>query len=316
MEEIIHVEGLSHNFGEIKALNEINFSVNSGEVLGLLGPNGAGKTTTVRLVNGLFKAGKGNIRVFGLDPAEHGQQVRERTGVLTETPALYERLTARQNLEFFGTLAGMEGSVLEDRIDDLLGFFDLTGRAGDRAGTFSKGMKQRLALARVMLHDPDILFLDEPTSGLDPEAARQVHDWIDAVRRKEGKTVVLCSHNLVEAQRLCDRLVILRRGNILDSGSLQELHARHSSGVRLQIKLWEPIRKLSLRDIENFSGVQMVSAADEVSLFLQLKEKNIIPDLVTYLVNRGARLLSLQPEEASLEDIYFELQGNHKEVSK
>ena len=316
MEEIIHVEGLSHNFSEIKALNEISFSVNRGEVMGLLGPNGAGKTTTVRLVNGLFRASKGSIRVFGLNPAEHGQQVRERTGVLTETPALYERLTARQNLEFFGTLAGMEGAVLKDRIKDLLGFFDLTGRAADRAGTFSKGMKQRLALARVMLHDPDILFLDEPTSGLDPEAARQVHDWINAVRQKEGKTVVLCSHNLVEAQRLCDRLVILRRGNILDAGSLQELHARHSSGIRLQIKLWEPLKKLTLEDIKNFSGVQAASAADEFSLLLQLKEKKNIPDLVTFLVNGGVRLLSLQPEEASLEDIYFELQGNHKEVSK
>ena len=141
MEEIIQVEGLSHNFGEIKALSQINFSVNRGEVLGLLGPNGAGKTTTVRLVNGLFKASRGIIRVFGMDPAENGQQVREQTGVLTETPALYERLTARQNLEFFGTLAGMESSFLRERIEDLLGFFNLTDRAGDRAGTFSKGMK-------------------------------------------------------------------------------------------------------------------------------------------------------------------------------
>ena len=136
----------------------------------------------------------------------------------------------------------METKELNQRIEDLLVFFDLVKRADDRVGTFSKGMKQRLALARVMLHDPAILFLDEPTSGLDPEAARQVHDWIAAVRQREGKTVVLCSHNLVEAQRLCDRLVILKQGNILDFGSLQELHTRHSSGVELRVNLWYPFK--------------------------------------------------------------------------
>ena len=143
-----------------------------------------------------------------------------------------------------------------------------------------------------------ILFLDEPTSGLDPEAARQVHDWIAAVRQREGKTVVLCSHNLVEAQRLCDRLVILKQGQILDSGSLQELHSRHSSGVELQVRLWEPLQGLEKQDIKNFPGVLEVSAAEACLLLIRLQEKKIIPDLVQYLVKNGGRLLSLQPTES------------------
>ena len=169
METAISVNHLVHSFGERRAVDDLTFEVGRGEVFGLLGPNGAGKTTTVRLLNGLYQPSGGVMRILGLDPAARGQEVRARTGVLTETPALYERLTAYQNLEFFGRLADMKPTDLKQRIAELLEFFELEKRANDKAGTYSKGMKQRLALARALLTRPEVVFLDEPTSGLDPE---------------------------------------------------------------------------------------------------------------------------------------------------
>ncbi|NMB88918.1 MAG: ABC transporter ATP-binding protein, partial [Chloroflexi bacterium] len=241
MENVIEVEALQHYYGRQQAIGGLSFQVHRGEVLGLLGPNGAGKTTTVRLVNGLFPPTSGHIRVLGLDPVQQGYAVRQRTGVLTETPALYERLTARQNLEFFGVMAGMPEADRQARIAELLAFFELTERADHRTGTFSKGMKQRLALARALLHRPQLLFLDEPTSGLDPEAAQQVHTLIDDVRRRNGQTVLICTHNLFEAQRLCDRLAIMNHGHLLALGTLAELRRRVTPGLWVQVELMQPL---------------------------------------------------------------------------
>ncbi|MGE5463019.1 MAG: ABC transporter ATP-binding protein, partial [Syntrophothermus sp.] len=178
MNPVIEVDQLERTFGEYKAVNGMTFQVEPGEVFGLLGPNGAGKTTTVRLLNGILPPSGGTARVFGLDPVTQGAAIRQKTGVLTETPALYERLSARENLEFFATLQNLPGPKLRRRVDEMLAFFDLTDRAADPVESFSKGMKQRLALARALVHQPPLLFLDEPTSGLDPEAAQQVDDLI------------------------------------------------------------------------------------------------------------------------------------------
>ena len=168
MNPVIEVNNLQRTFGAQKAVDGMTFSVESGEVFGLLGPNGAGKTTTVRLLNGILPPSAGTARVFGLDPTLDGASIRQRTGVLTETPALYERLSARENLEFFATLQNLSGPDLTRRVDDMLAFFELASRAGDKVETFSKGMKQRLALARALVHKPPLLFLDEPTLGPRP----------------------------------------------------------------------------------------------------------------------------------------------------
>ena len=227
MERIIEVSHLQHKYGDYQAIQDLSFDVQQGEVFGLLGPNGAGKTTTVRLLNGMFEPSGGSISVMGIDPVKAGEKIREKSGVLTETPALYERLTARQNLRFFGVLAGMDDKEIEHRTDELLEMFDLRQRADDRTGTYSKGMKQRLALSRAWLTNPKLLFLDEPTSGLDPEAAAQVRELIADVRQKEGTTVLICTHNLNEAQRLCNRLLVMRQGSSLAMGS----RAAHPAGA-------------------------------------------------------------------------------------
>ncbi|MBZ0288430.1 MAG: ABC transporter ATP-binding protein, partial [Anaerolineae bacterium] len=194
MAHTIEAEGLSRTFGTLKAVDSVSFTVDKGEVFGLLGPNGAGKTTLVRLLNGVLAASAGNARVLGCDPATQGDTVRARTGVLTEQPSLYERLTARDNLLFFGTMYGVGEADLPARVDELLEMFDLSAQANDRVGGFSKGMKQRLALARTLIHQPELLFFDEPTAGLDPEAARGVTELIEQLSRESGRTVFLCTH--------------------------------------------------------------------------------------------------------------------------
>jgi ABC-2 type transport system ATP-binding protein len=194
MTNIIEVNQLERAFGPNRAVDGMTFHVEPGEVFGLLGPNGAGKTTTVRLLNGILPPSGGSARVFGLDPATDGQRVRQQTGVLTETPALYERLSAYENLEFFGTLAGIPAETLKERVMEILSFFDLQDRATDKVETYSKGMKQRLALARSLIHKPPLLFLDEPTSGLDPEAAQHVNGLIADLSHQNGQTILLATH--------------------------------------------------------------------------------------------------------------------------
>jgi ABC-2 type transport system ATP-binding protein len=312
MNNVIEVEDLTHRYGQHTAVDNISFNVHQGEILGLLGPNGAGKTTTVRLLNGLFPPSTGQMRVMGMDPITQGDLIRQKSGVLTETPALYERLTARQNLKFFGTLASMDPHDLRARTDELLSFFDLSARADERAGTYSKGMKQRLALARALLHHPTLLFLDEPTSGLDPEASQQVHRLVDTIRNRDGHSVLMATHNLFEAERLCDRLAIMSKGRLLAIGSLADLRRQLAPGLWVGIDLMEPLPQGSLQDM-TLPGLLAVEAPESCRLKLQVEEEPNIPSVVTYLVQKGAQIVSIQQHRASLEDIYFMLQNQQKE---
>ena len=313
METAISVNHLVHAFGERRAVDDLTFEVGRGEVFGLLGPNGAGKTTTVRLLNGLYQPSGGEMRILGLDPAARGQEVRARTGVLTETPALYERLTAYQNLEFFGRLADMKPADLKQRITELLAFFELEKRANDKAGTYSKGMKQRLALARALLTRPEVVFLDEPTSGLDPESSLQVRELIDTIRRRDGHTVFLCTHLLSEAERLCDRVAILNSGRLLALGSLEELSRRISPGLWVDAGLWQP---LAVRpDLLGLPGV-LEAAFEDGRVRFQVQDESAVPGVVTALVQAGAKLTRLQPEQITLEDVYFKLQEQSRQGVK
>ena len=313
METAISVNQLVHSFGERRAVDDLTFEVRRGEVFGLLGPNGAGKTTTVRLLNGLYQPSSGVMRILGLDPAANGEEVRARTGVLTETPALYERLTAYQNLEFFGQLADMKPADLKQRITELLEFFELENRANDKAGTYSKGMKQRLALARALLTRPEVLFLDEPTTGLDPESSLQVRELIDTIRHKDGHTVFLCTHLLSEAERLCDRVAILNSGRLLALGSLEELSQLISPGLWVEAGFWEPLA--ARPDLLGLPGVLEAAYEDERVRF-QVQDESAIPGVVTTLVQAGAKLTRLQPEQITLEDVYFKLQEQSRQGVK
>jgi ABC-2 type transport system ATP-binding protein len=287
----------------------MTFAVMSGEVFGLLGPNGAGKTTTVRLLNGILPPSEGTARVFGLDPATQGEMVRRQTGVLTETPALYERLSARENLEFFATLQAIPESDVNRRVSEMLDFFELSSRAKDKVETFSKGMKQRLALARALIHKPPLLFLDEPTSGLDPEAAQHVNDLIASLSRANGQTVVLATHNLFEAQRLCDRVAIMNKGRLLALGGLKELARKLWPVTWVDITFHVKPKENVAGDLKAHRGVIQVSAGNEAALSVQVENEDVIPEIVRQLVNGGESVLRVNPRDYTLEDIYFALQA-------
>lgn len=305
---IIEVNNLRRTFSEHVAVDGMTFNVESGEVFGLLGPNGAGKTTTVRLLNGILPPSNGTARVFGLDPATQGEMIRRRTGVLTETPALYERLSARENLNFFATLQAIPATDINRRVDEILEFFDLSSRAKDKVETFSKGMKQRLALARALIHKPPLLFLDEPTSGLDPEAAQQVNDLIANLSRANGQTVMLATHNLVEAQRLCDRVAVINKGRILALGSLNELARKLWPVTWVDITFHVKPRGDIAGSLKSSRGVIRVSMEDE-SLAVQVENADVIPEVVRHLANKGESILRVNPRDYTLEDIYFALQA-------
>ena len=305
---IIEVNDLRRTFGDQVAVDGMTFNVEPGEVFGLLGPNGAGKTTTVRLLNGILPPSNGTARVFGFDPATQGESIRRKTGVLTETPALYERLSARENLEFFATLQSIPESDLSRRVDEMLKFFELASRAEDKVETFSKGMKQRLALARALIHKPPLLFLDEPTSGLDPEAAQQVNDLIADLSRSNGQTVVLATHNLFEAQRLCDRVAIMNRGRILALGSLKDLSRKLWPVTWVDIAFHVKPSENAAGSLKSQRGVIQVSAEGE-ALSVQVENEDVIPEVVRHLVKNDASILKVNPRDYTLEDIYFALQA-------
>lgn len=303
----IQAENLARQFGSVRAVHDVSFVVQPGEVFGMLGPNGAGKTTLVRLLNGVIEPSSGTARVLGFDPASQGSEVRRSTGVLTETPALYERLTARANLTFFGTLYGVPEAELPRRVADLLERFGLAERADDRAGGFSKGMKQRLALARTLIHQPKVLFFDEPTAGLDPEAALQVTMLIEDLSRQGGRTVFLCTHNLEEAQQLCDRVAVINQGRLLAVGTAQQLARGLWQGLWVDVTLHADPSAAFSRQLRAIPGVLDVTG-DGLSLAVQVQEQAVVPQLVAGMVAAGGQIVRVSPREYSLQEIYFKLQ--------
>ena len=310
MENSIVIENLSHRFGERFALKNLSCTVRQGEVFALLGPNGAGKTTTIRLINGLYKPTAGQIRVFDRDPQREGSLIRRDTGVLTENSALYERLSARENLLFFGRLYGMPESSLVKRTDELLDFFALKNRGDERVAAYSKGMKQRLALARAFLNRPRILFLDEPTSSLDPESAQQVHELIESISRQEENTVFLCTHRLEEAERLADRVAILHGGQLLALGSLAELGKQFDHGQWVEIDLLQPMNAgFSCMEVR---GVKKQEISGK-KIRIQVDEEAVVPAVVREMARKNAQILAVRPQKVTLEEIYFKLQADARE---
>jgi ABC-2 type transport system ATP-binding protein len=308
MEYVITARDLTRRFGDTLAVDHLTLDVNAGEVFGFLGHNGAGKTTTVRLLNGILNASEGSARVLGLDPIADGPALRRQTGVLTETPSLDERLTARTNLSIFADLYGVPVSQVSTQVEKLLTTFDLAERADEKVGGYSKGMKQRLALARTLLHDPQGLFLDEPTVGLDPVAARQVHGIIRRLSSSEGRTVFLCTHNLVEAQQLCDRVAVLQHGRLLALGTPGELARQVGRGQRLEIEVAPADVALTLATVQGNAEITAQSQGNG-TLALHGCDRTAIPALVAELAGAGVHIYRIAPQEPSLEDVYFALTG-------
>ena len=303
----IALDRVTHRYGDTVALRDLTLTVEQGEVFSLLGHNGAGKTTTVRIINGLLAPASGSVRVFGLSPLDDGARVRRRTAVLTESPTLDERLTARETLRAFAEMYDVPAAEITPRTESLLAEFGIADRAKDRVGGFSRGMKQRLALARALVHDPDLLFLDEPTAGLDPVATQQLHTTVREMSRSRGRTVVLCTHNLVEAQALSDRVAVLGEGRLLALGTPAELARRIAPRLEVSLEVDPTQTDAAVRAIASENGWMVVADRGGMVRVSGIV-RDAVPSLASRLVGAGIPLYRLEPHEPSLADAYFALQ--------
>jgi ABC-2 type transport system ATP-binding protein len=307
---VIVTHNLTRHFGATRAVEDVTLEVRSGEVLGFLGPNGAGKTTVTRMLCGLIAPTSGTAIVVGHDVEAGAEAIRREVGVLTESPGLYKRLTARENLAFFAGLYGISRHDARARIDHYLRKLDLW-EAKDRAlATYSKGMAQKVAIARALLHEPRLVFLDEPTAGLDVESARTVRDFILTLK-DEGRTVFLCTHHLDEAERVCDRVAVFKR-HIIALGDADRLR-QQLAGNRVVVRLAEG-SDATLRDIvAGLPFVQDAHLREDGDLVATLQNPEVqTPELVRALVEQGGRVQAVRPATASLEEVYLKLVENGK----
>ena len=298
---MIHTENLTKKFGTVLAVEGLSLDVREGEVFGCLGPNGAGKTTTVRMLTSLIGPTSGSATVNGFVLGKQDTDIRRTVGVLTETPGMYDNLSAEYNMQIFAEL--YEVQDVKGQVEKYLRMLGLWERRFDSAGTFSKGMKQKLAIARAMLHEPRILFLDEPTAGLDPEAARLVRDFI-AELRKEGRTIFLCTHNLDEADRLCDRIGIFKTHLLVVDTPASLRASVFGRKVVFHLRAADEGLASAVRDLPFVREVKVV----ENKLLVNLDEPEVHnPDVIRTLVEAGADLQFVGELRHSLEDVYLQL---------
>ena len=305
---MIETHDLSKQFNDFWAVDGVDLSVGSGQILALLGQNGAGKTTTVRMLTALLNPSRGWARVAGYDVVKSGRDVRSSIGVLTEHHGLYMRMTAAEYLEFFGQVYGLDPQARSLRSEHLLEYFGLAEAAYRRIGEYSKGMRQKLALARAMIHNPGVLLLDEPTSAMDPESARLVRDEIARLKSSQ-RTVVICSHNLSEVEVLADQIAIIYRGRILTQGSLDELKLRVLGAPEYEIRFsvnWDSSR------LELPPGVDLLTRTANSLTVRVARPQESNPIMMHRLSTLSAPVMAFQEEARSLERIYLKVMSDAK----
>ena len=300
----IRTEGLTREFGSLRALDAVSLEVPAGSIFGFLGPNGSGKTTTIRLLLGLLEPTRGSATVLGHDTRIEAGAVRERCGALLEHSGLYERMTAHDNLAFYGRVWHLAEADRERRIRELLEGLGLWDRRDEIVGTWSRGMKQKLAVARALLHRPALVVLDEPTAGLDPIAAAALRDDLTELARQEGVTVFLTTHNLAEAEKLCDQVAVIRAGRLLAVGRPDELRTK-ARRDRMEITG----RGLDERVARTLAADPAVESADlgEGRLTLRLRDGHDSAPLVARLVSEGVAIDEVRKGGADLEDAFLAL---------
>jgi len=309
---MIETNDLSKQFNNyFWAVNGVTLAVQPGQILALLGQNGAGKTTTVRMLTSLLTPTRGWARVAGYDVVKHPKEVRSNVGVLTEQHSLYMRMSGEEYLDYFGKVYDLDAQARKSRSAYLLDYFGLTEAARRRCGEYSKGMKQKLALARSLIHNPSVLLLDEPTSAMDPESARLVRDEIIRLRSSQ-RTIIICTHNLAEAEALADRIAIIYRGRILLNGTLDELKRQVLGPVEYEATF---AREFDARDLPLPPGVTLASK-NGTSLRFQVESPlTANPQLVDALISLHAPLVSLQEVPRRLEHVYLKTMADAQSVS-
>jgi ABC-2 type transport system ATP-binding protein len=298
---MIELIGLTKQFDGFTAVDGVTLSVAPGEILALLGHNGAGKTTTVRMLAAILRPTAGQAFVVGHNVAERPREVRQRVGLLTEHPGLYLRMRGREYLDFFGRLMGVDAGERERRIGELLERFGMLEARERRIGTYSKGMRQKMALVRAMLHQPSVLLLDEPTSAMDPHSAKMVRDAVLSLR-DHRRAIVLCTHNLPEAEALADRIAIIRRGRIVALGSPAELKMRLLGPPLMELRLASPLNGAA----KLISDLARVEAQGEDWLrFSTSNPQDINPLVLQRLSSQGMGVVTMSEVPRSLEDVYL-----------
>lgn len=308
---MIETIDLSKDFDGVWAVDGLNLSVSAGQILALLGPNGAGKTTTIRMLTTILKPSRGKARIMGYDVQTQAEEVRAHVGVLTEQHGLYPRMRAREYLEFFGRAYKLEYKFLQNRIEELLAYFGLQEDAQKRLGQYSKGMRQKLALARALIHDPTVLLLDEPTSAMDPASARLVRNAIQQLRTQE-RAIVICTHNLAEAEELADQIAIIRQGRLIIQGSPTELKRKLHGKAQMIIRF--------LLDKEDRSPilnglVTLLEVGRDYLVYETDQPEQVTPIVLEKLIQQGLRIYSVERRDNSLEKVYLsavsdQLRGN------
>jgi ABC-2 type transport system ATP-binding protein len=298
---MIRTQQLTKQFDGSVAVEGLDLSVAEGEIFGFLGPNGAGKTTTMRMLSALIAPTCGRAWIDGLEIGRADMEIRERVGILTESPGLYDRLTARQNLKFYAALYGVPHP--DGQVEKYLRLLDLWDRRDSAAGTFSKGMKQKLAIARALIHEPRLVFRDEPTSARDPESAKTVRDFI-ATLRGQGRTIFLCTHNLDEAEQLCDHVGVFRR-RLIAVDTPEALRAR-LFGRQVEVELAASAERY-LDAVRELAFVRSVTAEGSRLVMTLEDPKAQRPMIVRELVARGASVEGVSEVEHSMEDVYLNL---------
>ena len=305
----IRTDNLTRDFGTVRALDGLSLEVPSGSIFGFLGPNGSGKTTTIHLLLGLLEPSSGRAEVLGFDTAKQGDEVRSRTGALLEHAGLYEQLSAEDNLEFYGRIHRLASGERQTRIKELLTQFGLWERRQDRVVKWSRGMKQKLAIARALLHRPSVVFLDEPTAGLDVVAAAAVREDLEALAASGGVTVFLTTHNMAEAERLCRRIAVIRQGKLLAVGHPDELRMQ-AGGPRVEV-IGRGFNEDALNLLRGRPEVSAVQIQDN-RLSILLREAVEVAPLISLLVGAGVEVEEVLKDRASLEEVFLMLMEEEK----
>jgi ABC-2 type transport system ATP-binding protein len=287
---IIKIDSLNKSFGKIKALDNLNLEIKRGELLGIIGPNGAGKTTAIRITSCILQPDSGNVLVDDMSIHRDQIKIKSMIGYLPEEPNLYERFKARDLLRYFAELYGVPKNRIDDRINELLKLVNMSNRADDRINTFSKGLRQRIGIARALIHDPKIIIFDEPTMGLDPATAHNIREFIRGL--KGEKTIILCTHYMDEADSLCDRVAILNQGKIIDMGTPEYLKSKIHGDIILELKVENP-NNIDANLIKDFDSVEDVYIKGNLFI-ISLKSKNDIKSIINVLIN-----------DITLEDVFI-----------
>jgi ABC-2 type transport system ATP-binding protein len=305
---MITVENLTREFKDVTAVENISFDIDESEIFGFLGPNGAGKTTTIRMLSTLIPPDSGKITIDGKDIQSNGEYIRQITGLLTESPGMYEKISAYDNLKYYSSFYDIPDDRRNKNIEKYLKMFELWERKDDLAGTYSKGMKQKLALSRALIHEPKILLLDEPTAGLDPESAHMVRNFIDSLK-EEKTTVFLCTHNLEEASSLSDKVCIIKK-KIIRIATLSELQSGER-GKRVEIVFKEDADRFTklMKGISQIKNI--LTDKNRAELVIENPEASN-PMILKKLVDNGAEIIYFNQIKASLEEIYLDLIKDEK----